>query len=337
MLHLTFEKFGRRLPVVAIVTIAGGVFWAITGAAVGAQDAIKIGLSAPLTGPFAENGKQMIAAAKLFTEQNNTTVAGRQVQLMIRDDGGVADQAKRIALESIVNDKVAVLMGYNPTPTALAVAPVATEAKIPEIVVGAVASVITSRSPYIVRTMYAQSQVTIPMAQWAAKNGIKRVVTLVSDYSPGLDAEKAFIDEFKADGGEIVEAVRVPLQNPDYAPYLQRARDAKPDALFVWVPGGLAAALMRQYAERGLNKSGIKLIGVGDITDDAVLNQAGDAMLGVTTAMQYSAAHQSAMNKAFVAGLQECRQWYPPGPCRRGRLRRPAPDLRGDRQDRRRY
>jgi branched-chain amino acid transport system substrate-binding protein len=304
MLHLTLEEFGRRLLVVAIATLAGSVSYVITGAEVDAQDAVKIGLSAPLTGPFAENGKQMIAAAKLFIEQSNTTVAGRQVQLIIRDDGGVPDQAKRIALEFVVNDKVAVLTGYNPTPTALAVAPLATEARIPEIVVGAVASIITARSPYIVRTMYAQSQVTIPMAQWAAKNGIKRVVTLVSDYSPGLDAEKAFIDEFKADGGEIVEAVRVPLQNPDYAPYLQRARDAKPDALFVWVPGGLAAALMRQYAERGLNNSGIKLIGVGDITDDAVLNQAGDSMLGVTTSMQYSAAHPSPMNKAFVEGFK---------------------------------
>jgi branched-chain amino acid transport system substrate-binding protein len=304
MLRLTLEKFGRRLLVGAIATVAGSVPFVIAGTKVGAQDVIKIGLSAPLTGPFAENGKQMIAAAKLFVEQNGTTVAGSQVQLIIRDDGGAPDQAKRIAQEFVVNEKVAVLAGYNPTPTALAVAPFATQARIPEIVVGAVASIITARSPYIVRTMYAQSQVTVPMAQWAAKNGIKRVVTLVSDYSPGSDAEEAFIDEFTADGGEIVEAVRVPLQNPDYAPYLQRARDVKPDALFVWVPGGLAAALMRQYAERGLNKSGIRLIGVGDITDDAVLNQAGDSMLGVTTSMQYSAAHPSPMNKAFVEGFK---------------------------------
>ena len=306
MLRLTLEKFRRRLLVVVIATAAtaAGILFISAGGEVGAQDAIKIGLSGPLTGPFAENGKQMIAAAKLFTEQNGEMVANRQIQLIIRDDGGVPDQAKRIAQELVVNDKVAVLAGYNPTPPALAVAPIATEARVPMIVVGAVASVITARSPYIVRTMYAQSQVTIPMARWAAKNGIKRAVTLVSDYSPGIDAEKAFIDEFKADGGEIVEAVRVPLQNADYAPYLQRARDAKPDALFVWVPGGLAAALMRQYAERGLNKSGIKLIGVGDITDDAVLNQAGDAMLGVTTSMQYSAAHPSPMNKAFVEGFK---------------------------------
>jgi branched-chain amino acid transport system substrate-binding protein len=304
MLHLTPEKFARRLLAVCIATFIASVLFALADAGAGAQDAIRIGLSAPLTGPFAENGKQMLAAAKLFMEQNGKTIVGRQIQLIVRDDGGVPDQARRIAQELVVNDKVAVLAGYNPTPNALAVAPIATEARIPEIVVGAVASVITARSPYVVRTMYAQPQVTVPMAQWAARNGIKRVVTLVSDYAPGLEAETAFIDEFKTDGGEIVEAVRVPLQNPDYAPYLQRARDAKPDALFVWVPGGLAAALMRQYAERGLNQSGIRLIGVGDITDDAVLNQAGDSMLGVITSMQYSAAHPSTINKAFVEGFK---------------------------------
>jgi branched-chain amino acid transport system substrate-binding protein len=298
------EALARRLPVFAGAFVVGSGCIALASGDASAPDVIKIGLSAPLTGPFAENGKQMLAAAKLFMEENGTTVAGREIRLIIRDDSGLPDQARRIAQELVVNDKVAVLAGYNPTPPALAVAPIATEARIPEIVVGAVASIITARSPYIVRTMYAQSQVTVPMAQWAARNGIKRVVTMISDYSPGLDAEKAFVDEFTADGGEIMESVRVPLQNPDYAPYLQRARDAKPDALFVWVPGGLAAALMRQYAERGLNQSGIKLIGVGDITDDAVLNQAGDAMLGVITAMQYSAAHPSPLNKAFVEGFK---------------------------------
>jgi branched-chain amino acid transport system substrate-binding protein len=297
------RTFAKPLPAFAAFVVAS-VCVALAARGADAQDVIKIGLSAPVTGPFAENGKQMLAAAKLFMERNGATVAGHKIQLIIRDDGGVPDQARRIAQELVVNDKVAVLAGYNPTPPALAVEPIATEARVPLVVVGAVASVITARSPYVVRTMYAQSQVTVPMAQWAAKNGIKRVVTLVSDYSPGLDAEKAFIDEFRADDGEILESVRVPLQNPDYAPYLQRARDAKPDALFVWVPGGLAAALMRQYAERGLNQSGIKLIGVGDITDDAVLNEAGDAMLGVITAMQYSAAHPSPLNKAFVEGFK---------------------------------
>jgi branched-chain amino acid transport system substrate-binding protein len=269
-----------------------------------AQESIKIGFSVPLTGAFAENGKQMLAAAKLFAEQNGTTIAGRRIELIIRDDGGVADQAKRIAQEFVVNDKVAFLAGYNPTPNALAVAPIATEARVPQIVMGSSASITTDRSPYIARTFSTQPQIAVPMAQWAARNGIKRVVTLVSDYAPGLETEKAFIDEFKAKGGEVIEALRVPLKTLDFAPYLQRARDAKPDALFVWVPGGLAGPLLRQYVERGLNQSGIRLIGTGDITDDAVLNQMGDPMLGIVTSLQYSAAHPSAMNKAFVAGFR---------------------------------
>ena len=222
----------------------------------------------------------MTAALKYFVEQNGAAVAGRPVDV-IDDDGAVPDQAKRIAQEFVVQDKVAFLAGYNPTPVALAVAPLSAEAKIPQIVAGSSASITTQRSPYIVRTLGTQAQVTVPMAQWAIANGIKHVVTVVADYSPGVETETAFVDAFKAQGGEIVETVRVPLQNPHFAPFLQRARDAKPEALFVWVPGGLAAPFLRQYVERGLQSSGIRLIGPGDITDDDVLNQMGDAMLGI--------------------------------------------------------
>ena len=269
-----------------------------------AQEPVKIGFSAPLTGPFAENGKQMTAAIKIFTEHRGSTVAGRKVEILLRDDGGVPDQGKRIAQEFVVQSKVAVLAGYNPTPVALAAAPVSAEAKIPQIVTGSSASVTTTRSPYIVRTFSTQAQITVPMADWALKNGIRRVVTFVSDYAPGLETEKAFIEAFKAGGGEIVESVRVPLQALDFAPFLQRARDAKPEAIFAWVPGGLAGSFVRQYAERGLQSSGIRLIGTGDITDDDILNQLGEPMLGITTSLQYSAAHESEKNKAFVAGFE---------------------------------
>jgi branched-chain amino acid transport system substrate-binding protein len=268
------------------------------------EETLKVGFSAPITGPFAENGRQMVAALKLYAEEHGTEVAGRKIEVILRDDGGVADQAKRIAQELVVTGKVGILAGYNPTPAALAVAPLATEAKIPEIVVGSSASITTERSPYIVRTFGTQAQITVPMAQWALKNGIKQVVTLVADYSPGVETEKAFVDAFKAGGGEIIESVRVPLRNPDFSPFLQRARDARPQALFVWVPGGLAGPFLRQYVERGLQASGIRLIGPGDITDDDVLNQMGDAMLGIMTSLQYSAAHPSAKNKAFVAAFE---------------------------------
>jgi branched-chain amino acid transport system substrate-binding protein len=288
-------QFVRLLATVAAL--------AVLPAAAGAQETVKIGFSVPLTGAFSENGKQMVAAIKIFTEQRGSVAAGKKIEVIVRDDGGVADQAKRIAQEFVVQSKVAVLAGYNPTPVALAVAPLSAEAKIPQIVVGSSASVTTTRSPYIVRTFSTQAQITVPMADWSLKNGIKRVVTLVSDYAPGIETEKAFVEAFKAGGGEIVESVRVPLQALDFAPFLQRARDARPEAIFAWVPGGLAGSFVRQYAERGLQSSGIRLIGTGDITDDDILNQLGEPMLGITPALQYSAAHESDKNKAFVAGF----------------------------------
>ena len=222
---------------------------------------------------------------------------------MIRDDGGQPDTAKRIAQEMIVNDNISVLAGFTFTPVALAVAPLATAAKIPQVVMAAGASIITERSPYVTRTFFTIAQVTQPMAQWAAKN-VKKVVTLVSDYAPGHDAEKMFADEFAKGGGEVVASLRVPVQSPDFAPYLQRARDANPDGIFVFIPGSMAGTFARQYVERGLSASGIKLMGTGDMTDDDLLEPMGDPAIGIITAHQYSAAHPSAMNAAFVAGFK---------------------------------
>ena len=269
-----------------------------------APETIRIGFSAPLSGPFAINGNQMVAALKLFIEQNGTNLAGKKIELIVRDDAGVPDQAKRIAQELVVNSKVAILAGYNFTPVALAVASISTEARIPQIVMAGATSIITERSPYIVRTFVTQAQLCTPMAQWAAKNGIRKVMTMVSDYAPGYESEKSFAEEFKANGGEIVESLRVPLLSPDFAPYLQRVRDAKPDALFLWFPGPSSVAFSRQYAERGLHTSGIKLIGTGDVVDDQVLDQMDDSMLGIVTTLQYSAAHPSERNKAFVEGYK---------------------------------
>jgi branched-chain amino acid transport system substrate-binding protein len=269
-----------------------------------ADDPIRVGLSLPMTGDFAENGTQILSGTKLFLEQHGGSVAGRKVELVVRDDAGLPDQAKRIAQQLIVENKVVALAGYNPTPNALAVAPIATEAKIPEIVMGSSTSVTTEKSPYIVRTLSTQAQITVPIADWAAKHQIKRVFTLVSDFAPGIETEKAFIDEFKRSGGEIVDALRMPLESTNYVPYLQRAKDAKPDALFVWVPGGLSGRMLRQFVELGLNDAGVKLIGTGDITDDAILNQIGDPVLGTITTLQYSDAHPSAANKAFVESFK---------------------------------
>ena len=266
-----------------------------------AQDnKFKVGLILPMTGAFASTGKQIEAAARLFIAQNGDTVAGKKIELIIKDDTGIPDVTKRIAQELVVNDKVNVLGGFGLTPLALATAPIATQSKTPMVVMAAATSSITQASPYIVRTSFALPQASVAMADWAAKNGIKKVVTLVSDYGPGLDAEKWFKERLQFNGGQVVEALRVPLRNPDFAPFLQKVRDAKPDAVFVFVPSGAGAAVMKQFAERGLDKAGIKLIGTGDVTDDDILNSMGDVALGVVTAHHYSAAHPSALNKKFV-------------------------------------
>lgn len=266
-----------------------------------AADPLKIGLILPLTGPFASTGKQIEAAARLYIAKNGDTVAGRKVELIVKDDTGLAPETtKRIAQEMVVQDKVSVLAGFGLTPLALAAAPVATEAKVPMVVMAAATGMIPTRSPYIVRPNFTLPQVTAPIAEWALKNKIKRVVTMVTDYGPGLDAEKTFQAVFKAGGGEVVEAIRTPLRNPDYAPFLQRAKDAKPDALFVFVPSGEGLAVMKQFDERGLKQAGIRLIGTGDVTDDDLLESMGAPAVGVITSFHYSAAHDSPENKAYV-------------------------------------
>jgi branched-chain amino acid transport system substrate-binding protein len=284
--------------------VAASTFVPIGKVTAQTQETIKIGFLVPMTGQLAIEGNEMVAATKLFIEQNGTNVAGKKVELIIRDDASVPDQAKRIAQELVVNNKVAILAGCLSTPVALAISSISAQAKVPQIVMGAGTSIITERSPYIARTFATQAQLCVPMAQWAAKNGIRKVVTLVSDFAPGYDSEKSFADEFRANGGEVLASLRAPFLSPDFAPYLQRARDTKPDAIFLWFPGPSSIAFSRQYAERGLHTSGIKLIGDGDIVDDGVLNQMDDSMLGIVTTHQYSVAHPSAMNEAFVEGMK---------------------------------
>ena len=296
-----FEAMRRRLLQAAVVATLG----ALSGTAL-AADPLKIGLILPLTGPFASTGKQIEAAARLYMAKNGDTVAGRKVELIVKDDTGLAPETtKRIAQEMVVQDKVSVLAGFGLTPLALAAAPVATEAKVPMVVMAAATAMIPTRSPYIVRTGFTLPQVTAPIAEWALKNKIKRVVTMVTDYGPGLDAEKTFQAVFKAGGGEIVESIRTPLRNPDYAPFLQRAKDAKPDALFVFVPSGEGLAVMKQFDDRGLKQAGIRLIGTGDVTDDDLLESMGAPAVGVITSFHYSAAHDSPENKAYVDGMMK--------------------------------
>ncbi|HYA07907.1 MAG TPA: ABC transporter substrate-binding protein, partial [Xanthobacteraceae bacterium] len=285
-----------------LLAAAGAAVALATAGGAQAQD-VKIGFILPMTGQQQTTGTQEAAAAKLWVAQHGDTVAGKKVELIIRDDAAVPDNAKRIAQDLIVNDKVTFVAGFGVTPCALAVAPLATEAKVPEIVTAAGTSIITEKSPYIARTSFTLPQSSVPIADWAAQNGIKKVVTMVSDYAPGADAQKSFSAEFTAKGGQIIEAISFPLANPDFAPFLQKAADDKPDAIFVFVPSGQGGTFVKQFVERGLDKAGIKIIGPGDVTDDDVLNGMGDQVIGTVTAHSYSAYHQSALNKEYVAGI----------------------------------
>jgi branched-chain amino acid transport system substrate-binding protein len=276
-----------------------------TGVALAQDNVFKIGLILPMTGQQATTGRQIEAAAKLWMAQNGTTVAGKKIELIVKDDGSVPANTRRLAQELVVNEKVNVLAGMGITPSALAVAPIATQSKTPLVVMAAATSSITEASPYIVRTSFTLPQAAVALADWAPKNGIKTVVTLVSDYGPGIDAEKFFNERFQFNGGKITEKLRVPLMNPDFAPFLQKVRDAKPDALFVFVPSGAGAALMKQFAERGMDKAGIRLIGTGDVTDDDQLADMGEVALGVVTSHHYSADHNSPANKKFVAAFEK--------------------------------
>ncbi|ROR26484.1 amino acid/amide ABC transporter substrate-binding protein (HAAT family) [Comamonas sp. BIGb0124] len=271
-----------------------------------AQDStFKVGLILPMTGQQASTGRQVEAAARLYIAQHGDTVAGKKIELIVKDDTGLPDVSRRLAQELVIKDKVGVLAGFGLTPLALAVAPVATQSKTPLLVMAAATSSITEASPYVLRTSFTLPQAAVVIADWAPKNGIKKVVSLVSDYGPGVDAEKFFSEQFKKNGGEVVESLRVPLRNPDFAPFLQKVRDAKPDALFVFVPSGAGAAIMKQFVERGMDKAGIKLIGTGDLTDDDQLNDMGDGALGVVTAHHYSAYHPSDLNRQFVEAFKK--------------------------------
>jgi branched-chain amino acid transport system substrate-binding protein len=275
-----------------------------SGGVAAAQEVLKLGLIEPMTGIFSTGGKAIVNGALLYLKQRGNMVAGRKIQVIVKDDMSAPDTAKRRAQELIVNDRVAILGAGVGTPSALSIAPVVTEAKIPTVVMLAGASVVVERSAYMARTSFTVGQSSATIADWAVKNGAKRIVTLVSDFAPGLEAEAAFKERVIKSGAQIVESMRAPLMNPDFGPFLQRARDDNPDTLFIWFPGG-SEAFAKQFVERGMDKSGIRIIGPGDLTDDDELPGMTDAVLGIVTAHHYSAVHDSALNKTFVTGFEK--------------------------------
>jgi branched-chain amino acid transport system substrate-binding protein len=275
------------------------------------QDTLKVGLVLPLTGVLAAVGKQVQAGAQLYVQQHGPSVGGKKIDLIVKDDASVADNSKRLAQELIVNEKVAVI-GSALTPSAMAIGPLSTQSKTANVVmVSGTSSVINPGNPYMVRVSFTLGQQTGILGEWAAKNGSKKVVIVQSDWAPGAEATAVFTDAFTKAGGQVLDTIKVPLANPDFSPFLQRAHDLKPDTLFVFVPAGQAGTFAKQFAERGLDKAGIKLIGPGDIVDDNDLAGMGDAMLGVVTAGIYSVALPSQVNKEYVAAFRKVHNMRP--------------------------
>ena len=268
---------------------------------------IKIGFISSYSGPAAAQGDQLDKGAKLYMKLNADKLPpGVKVELVVRDDTGPnPDVAKRIAQELIVRDKVQFLTGVVWTPNAAAIAPMTAEAKVPFISMNAAGSNIVNMSPYFARISFTIGQSAYPLGEWAAKK-YKRAYIAVSDFAPGHEAEQMFTEAFKAGGGQIVGSVRIPLANPDFVPYMQRVKDAKPDVLFAFNPAGKqATAMMKAYGDLGLRSAGVRYIGTGDITTDEELPNMGDVALGVLTVHHYSAAADRPANKAFVAAYKK--------------------------------
>jgi len=268
-----------------------------------AQQPVKIGVVMSYSGQFADPGSQIDNGIKLYMKQNGDTVAGRKIELIRKDNGGVApDVAKRLSQEVIVRDGAEILAGYDLTPNALAAADVSAQAKKFMVDMNAATSVITTKSPYMVRTSFTVFQLNEALGAWAYKNGVRKVYTLVSDFGPGHDGEAAFQKGFKDAGGEIIGSARYPVANLDFTAFLQRAKDADPDGIYIWVPGGpQPAAIGKAIAERGIDRSKVKVMGQGELTEESALASMGDAGLGLITAFHYDYNHGSAKNKAFVA------------------------------------
>ncbi len=264
---------------------------------------LKIGLVLSMSGPFSDYGRQIQNGIETYIAQHGDTVAGRKIKLIVRDDTGIAPAiAKRQAQELLIKEKVDILAGFDLTPNAFSVAPLATEAKVPMIVMNAATSSITEKSPYIVRVSMTLPQSSWAIAQWAVKNDIRSAYIMVADYGPGHDAQAQFKKTFAELGGKVLGEVRTPVSTPDYAPFLQRVKETHPDALFFFVPPGSSmVALAKNFREMGLDKMGIKEMGPGDMTDENSLPALGDTALGMITAFHYSAAHESPENKAFVS------------------------------------
>jgi branched-chain amino acid transport system substrate-binding protein len=284
-------------------TLLGLAAAALAGTAASAQESIKIGLIEPYSGQFADAATQQDNAIKLFMKQNGDTIAGKKIELIRKDTGGINPPvAKRLAQELVTRDKADILAGFVLTPNAMAAGDISAEAKKFMVVMNAATSAVVTKSPYMVRTSLTTPQLNEAFGKWAAtKGGVKKVYTMVSDYGPGHDAEQAFIRGVKEGGGEIVGSVRMAVANPDFSAYVQRAKDLNPEAIYAFVPGGAQpGALGKAMAERGIDATKTKIMGQLEITDETALKNMGDAAIGIITAGHYDWNHKSKANEDFV-------------------------------------
>jgi branched-chain amino acid transport system substrate-binding protein len=284
-----------------------GLMTALFAGSANAQDTIKIGLILPYSGQFADGAAQMDNAIKLYMKQKGDTVAGKKIEIIRKDTGGIApDVAKRLAQELVVRDKVDMLAGFLLTPNALAAGDVSAEAKKFMVVMNAATAIITNKSPYMARVSLTIPQVNEPFGTWAFKSGVKKAYTMVSDYGPGHDAEQSFQRGFKEAGGEIIGSVRMPVANPDFSAFVQRAKDLNPEAIYIFIPGGAQpAAIAKALADRGIDPQKTKVMGQGELTEDEARKSMGDAAVGIITTFHYDHNHQSAMNRDFVKAFND--------------------------------
>jgi branched-chain amino acid transport system substrate-binding protein len=288
--------------ILRLCCLAALPFIAVSSDTARAEDTVKVGLVMTYTGQFTDAATQMDNGIKLYMKQHGDTVAGKKIEIIRKDTGGLPDNAKRIAQDLIVNDHADVLAGFVITPEALTVADISAQGKKLMVVMNAATSIITTKSPYIVRTSTTLPEDCEPLGTWAAKNGIKKVFTMVSDYGPGHDAETAFIGAFKAGGGEVVESVQMPMASPDFSAFLQRAKDSGADAIFVFIPGGSQpGALGKALVERGIDASKLKLLGHGELADESAVKAMGDTAVGIITSMFYDYNDNTKLNHDFVA------------------------------------
>ena len=269
------------------------------------QSSVKIGLIMPYSGQFADTGVQIENGIKLYMKQHGDTVAGKKIELLRKDVGGInPPAAKRLAQELVTRDNVDILAGFSLTPNALAAADISRDANKFMVVMNAATSIITTKSPYMARVSLTLPQNCEVLGRWAFKSGAKKVYTMVSNYGPGLDAEASFQRGLKEAGGEIVGSVRMPVANPDFSAFVQRAKDLKPQGIFIFVPGGTQpAGIAKALVQRGLDPKKMKIMGQGEISDETALKAIGDAAIGIITAFHYDYMHNSSLNKQFVAAF----------------------------------